>query len=237
MELDPNCILLSLSQHNRARKCQVYTLTPATPTPPDTTQGRVSALASLLTGKEAYCCPQHTDKPHTAPQGPSTASADNPSSPMHLSATTHEQVTSYTSRLLEEETTPTCQGCVLGCVSSFSHWNTLQHSPTGPPPSRVVNTYKLSTQTEGASRPYAQHVLMTTYSLAVRGVPTKSHIFCKTQYWQHRFPSQLQPSLDTVSTVWHAPARMLETQGGATNDTPHCSQWIATSKTLAPIKH
>ena len=88
-----------------------------------------------------------------------------------------EQVTSYTSRLLEEETTPTCQGCVLGCVSSFSHWNALQHSLTGPPPSRVVNTYKLSTQTEGASRPYAQHVLMTTYSLAVCGVPTKSHIF------------------------------------------------------------
>lgn len=104
-------------------------------------------------------------------------------------------------------------GVCAGGVSSFSHWNTLQHSPTGPPPSRVVNTYKLSTQTEGASRPYAQHVLMTTYSLAVRGVPTKSHIFCKTQYWQHRFPSQLQPSLDTASTVWHAPARMLETQG------------------------
>ena len=97
---------LCLSQHNRARKCQVYTLTPATPTPPDTTQGRGSALASLLTGKEAYCCPQHTDKPHTTPQWPSRASADNPSSHVHPSASTHEQVTSYTSQLLQEETTP-----------------------------------------------------------------------------------------------------------------------------------
>ena len=142
MELDPNCILLSLSQHNRARKCQVYTLTPATPTPPDTTQGRVSALASLLTGKEAYCCPQHTDKPHTAPQGPSTASADNPSSPMHPSATTHEQVTSYTSRLLEEETTPTCQGCVLGVLAlshTGIHYNTAQLGPLPPEWSTLTN--------------------------------------------------------------------------------------------------